>query len=344
MKAVVKKKREYGYVEVTEVPEPKIENSNDVLIEVKSAAICGSDLHAYEYLPSYEFMKIPIILGHEFSGIVKQVGKNVKNFKPGDYVMGESNKYCGECENCRIGKTNICYNSQMRGIVTDGVMAEMVKIDEKFLHKIPEGLSFNDAAAAQPCSISIHAVIDNCIITPGDNVVVFGPGIIGQVAAQLARAQGADKIIIVGTNEDEKIRLPIARKDGFLTVNIQKDDILEKIKKITGSPWVDVVLECSGAPKALQTATRIIKKGGFLTIISIYGKNVDLPVTNLVRNEINLRTSYTSTWKNYEQALNFLSCGIINVGPLCKTYKFDDALNAFKDALNKDVLKPILSL
>uniref|UniRef100_UPI00260F93F2 alcohol dehydrogenase catalytic domain-containing protein n=1 Tax=uncultured Methanomethylovorans sp. TaxID=183759 RepID=UPI00260F93F2 len=198
MKAIIKTKKEYGFVSLEETNKPEKIKSNEVLVQVNSAAICGSDIHAYEYISSYQnFMKVPVILGHESSGIVVATGEDVTDFKVNDRVMGESNIYCGKCRNCRVGATHICENNLMRGLTTDGVMAEYVVFSEQNLHHVPENLSFSEAAAAQACTVSVHGMFRRFNIRAGSSVVVNGVGIIGLVAAQLARLQGATEVIIV---------------------------------------------------------------------------------------------------------------------------------------------------
>jgi len=158
----------------------------------------------------------------------------------------------------------------------------------------------------------------------------------------LARMCGARKVIIIGTEEDEKVRLPIARDMGFETLNIQKENIDERISRITGKGKVDVVLECSGAPQALLTSLNILRKGGDLVLLGLPSKTVEFPFAQLIRSEINLITSYTSTWQDYELTLKYLADGVLNIKPLCKTYPLDKAVEAFEDAISKKVLKPVL--
>ncbi|MDI3533774.1 MAG: L-iditol 2-dehydrogenase [Thermosediminibacterales bacterium] len=344
MKAIVKTERKPGNVEILEVEEPKIKEDDDVIVEIKSCAVCGSDLHAYEYPPSYEFMKVPVILGHEYSGIVKEVGSKVTDFKPGDRVMGESNQYCGKCSNCKTGKTNICLNSKMTGLMIDGSLAEYIKTKERYLHKIPEKLSFEEAAMAQPCAVSDHAVVDNTKIKPGDTVVVFGPGIVGLVAAQIVRVLGAKDVVIVGTDVDMELRIPIAQSLGFKTINVQQSDLSSELLNLTGRQKADVVIECSGANKALQDAATIVRKGGAITLVGIYNKPVEFPFTNLVRNEVVIRTSYTCKWDNYENVLMMLENKSVDLKPLYKIYPFKEAIKAFEDGLNKKVLKPVIRI
>ncbi|BAF58453.1 threonine dehydrogenase and related Zn-dependent dehydrogenases [Pelotomaculum thermopropionicum SI] len=343
MRAIVKEERRPGAVNLRSVPEPR-PAGDEVLIRVQSAAVCGSDLHAYEYPKSYEFMKVPVILGHEYSGYVEAVGPQVTLFKPGDRVLGESNRYCGVCPNCRRGRTNICDSNLMTGLHVDGGMAEFIAVPQKLVHHIPENLSFDEATLAQPCSVSFHAVFDNSGIRPNDMVAVFGPGIVGLMAAQGARLLGAAEVVVIGTGEDAQNRLPVAQKLGFKTINIGEQDLLAGFAGITGKERADVVLECSGAVKALADAFRLVKKGGSITLVGIYGSGAEINFAPLVRGEIQIKTSYTATWENYEQSLSLISRGLVQVRPLIDTYPFEEGVQAFVDALNKKVLKPVLKL
>ncbi len=341
MLAIVKTSRQYGGVEVKEAEKPKIKTAEQVLVKVKSAAICGSDIHAYEYPPSYEFIEVPVILGHEFCGIVEEAGVSVKGFKPGDIVMGESNKYCRTCENCRQGKTNICYNSKMTGLHVDGVMAEYVAIDEHLLHHVPNNLSYSEGAVAQAATVSVHG-LEKTTVKPGDTVLVFGPGIVGQAAAQLVRLKGASKVFIIGTAADEGLRLPMARALGFATIVIDKESIPAALQKCGLPDKVDTVVECTGVAAAFLEGINHLKKGGQLTILGIYNKPFEIPMTQLVRNEIVLNTSYTSSWYDYEKTLQLLSLGDLKLKELCKEYPIEEGVQAFEDAVAKKVTKPVI--
>lgn len=342
MLAVVKKKAEYGCVEVIDVEEPKITKSNQVLIRVNRAAICGSDIHAYLYPESYHFMKIPNVLGHEFCGHVIAIGDSVNQFSVGDRVIGESNKYCGVCKNCMEGKTNICHESKMTGLHIDGVMAEKIVIEEHLLHRVTDNISNAVAATAQAITISIHGIINKLTINPEDTIIIYGPGIVGQSAAQIVRAKGVKNIFIVGIKEDESLRLKIARELGFKTIILGEQTVEEVLKRERLNSKVDTIIECSGASGAFLDGLSIIKKGGQLLALGIYNKPFEVPVTNLIRNEIQLITSYTSNWIDYERAINYLSNGIINVESLIKEYPLKEAVLAFEDAINKKVVKPVI--
>lgn len=343
MKAFVKTERVYGAVEFKDVPKP-IPKDDQVLVKIRATAICGSDLHAYEYPPGYEFMNIPVTLGHEYGGIVESIGDKVSKVKPGDRVMGESNQYCGKCDNCHRGRTNICMGSKMTGLHLDGGMAEYILVPERILHFIPENVSFEEAALAQPCAVSFHAIFDRSDIKPGDDVVVFGPGIVGLMAAKGAQIRGAGRVFVVGTNIDEASRLPLVEKMGFHPINCEKDNIADTIEKHTGKRTVDVAVEATGSNRAAQECLSLVSKGGSMTILGIYSKHNDVFFTPLVRNEIQVYTSYTCTWENYEQALKLVSSGQVDLKPLMSKYKFVDGLQAIKDGIDKTAIKPVLIL
>lgn len=343
MKAFVKTERKYGAVEFKEIPKPE-PKGDQVLIKIRASAICGSDLHAYEYPPGYEFMDIPVVLGHEYGGVVEAVGEEVTLYKPGERVMGESNQYCSKCQNCHEGRTNICTGSKMTGLHINGAMAEYILVPEKIIHRIPENVSFAEAALAQPCAVSFHAIFDRSEIRPGDVVIVYGPGIVGLMAAKGAQIVGASKVFVVGTDIDEEVRLPIAREMGFIPLNAQKQDVAAEIEKETGRRQVDVAVECSGAAPAAQAAMSLVRKGGSVTLLGIYAKPNEVFFTQFVRNEIRINTSYTCLWENYEQALQLVAGGQLDLKPLIASYPFEKGLQAFADGLSKKVIKPVLLL
>lgn len=341
MKAVMKHAREYGAVSVFDIDPPAAPKDDEVLVKIHSAALCGSDIHAYEYISSYQsFMKVPVVLGHEGSGVVEAVGDKVRAFAVGDRVMGESNIYCGICRNCHTGKTNICDNNLMRGLTTPGVMQEYVIFSEKNLHKVPASLSFAEGAAAQAVTVSVHGVLHRININPGDAVLVTGVGIIGLAAAQLARAKGA-KVVISGTDADEATRIPVAQKMGFDVVNCQKEDLAKAFIERCGGK-ADFVIECSGAAPAMVSGLALTRKGGSILILGLPDKEVTFPLANAVRGEINIITSYTSGWDDYEKTLALLDTGVLSIAPLLTEYPVDKAPEAFEHAVAKTVVKPVL--
>ena len=341
MKAVMKHAREYGAVGVFDIDPPAAPKGDEVLVKIYSAALCGSDIHAYEYIESYQsFMHVPVVLGHEGAGIVEAVGADVKGFKVGDRVMGESNIYCGTCRNCHLGMTHICDNNLMRGLTTPGVMREYVIWSEKNLHHVPASLSFAEGAASQAVTVSAHGVLKRIDIKPGDKVLVSGVGIIGLGAAQLAKACGAS-VIMTGTDVDEESRIPMARSMGFETFNCQQEDVTEGFVRRAGRK-ADFTVECSGAAPAFVSGLATIRKGGSMLLLGLPNKEVSFPFANAIRGEVNIITSYTSGWDDYEKTLTLLDAGMLNIKPLLSNYTLDKTVQAFEDAVSKVAVKPVL--
>ncbi|MCC8193385.1 MAG: alcohol dehydrogenase catalytic domain-containing protein [Deltaproteobacteria bacterium] len=341
MKAVMKHKREHGGVDVFDIEKPAAPENDEVLVKIHSAALCGSDIHAYEFIDSYQsFMHVPVVLGHEGSGVVEAVGENVTGFKVGDRVMGESNIYCGTCRNCHSGMTHICDNNLMRGLTTPGVMREYVTWSEKNLHHVPANLSFPEAAAAQAVTVSAHGVLQRITVRPGDKVLVSGVGIIGLAAAQLARACGAT-VVMTGTDADEESRIPVAKSMGLDVFNCQKENVVEGFIGRAGSK-ADFTIECSGAAPAFISGLAAIRKGGSMLLLGLPNKEVTFPFANAIRSEINIITSYTSGWDDYEKTLALLSSGALDIKPLLTGYAVENAVRAFEDAVNKVAVKPVL--
>ncbi|MCM3691199.1 zinc-dependent alcohol dehydrogenase [Neobacillus niacini] len=340
MKAIVKTGKQYGSVQVIEVPKPSI-NDDEVLVRIRNASICGSDLHCYQFSPSHQFIETPVIMGHESSGEIVEVGSDVNGYRPGDRVVIEIMDWCNQCEPCLKGKTNICNQGKVRGMHFDGFFAEYAAVKIQHLHKIPDHLTFEQACLVEPTSILCRSLLLRGDINEGELVLVTGPGPIGLIAAQVVRAIGAEAII-TGTNADEQSRLPIARELGFTTINIETEEIKEILQKVYQKSSVDAVVECSGAASVVQTALEITSKGGSIHLIGLFGK--PLIETNLslaIRKEITIHTSYASGWEDFESAIQLISKGAVNPEKLVSLYPVDQAVEAFEDAISKKVVKPM---
>jgi len=183
-------------------------------------------------------------------------------------------------------------------------------------------------------------VLHRIDINAGDAVVVTGVGIIGMAAAQLARLNGAN-VILVGTDDDESILLPIARTMGFRTLNCQKEDVVSASAEHFGRR-ADFVLECSRASSAIVSASDAVRKGGTILLLGLVGKDVHFPFAKVIRSEVNVITSYTSTWIDYEETLEFIRTGALDIKPFLSVYSVDEGVCAFEDAYRKKVLKPVI--
>ncbi len=312
MKALVLEK--YLDLEYKDVSEPSI-GPDDVLVQVKACGICGSDIHGIDGASGRRIP--PIIMGHEASGIITEVGQNVKEYSRGDRVTFDSTVYCGSCFYCRRGEINLCDNRRVLGVSCDdyrrnGAHADYVSVPQHILYRLPESLSFEQAAMVEPCSVAFHA-IERTPLSINDTVVVVGAGMIGLLVIQTLRAVGCGQIIAVDI-ESEKLEL--ARQLGAdIGLNSDKTDVTSEIKRITQDRGADVAFEVVGITPALKTALDSIRKGGALTLIGNVAPNVDLNLQSVVVREITLYGSCASKGE-YPACLDMIARGAINVDAL----------------------------
>lgn len=343
MKALVKTKKGVGNMELTEKEIPQI-CGDEVLIKVKYAGICGTDIHIYH--DQYPYWP-PVTVGHEFSGIVEKVGESVTDFKVGDRVVGEPhNKACGKCHLCRNGKIQICAEKRSIGWGIDGAFAEYVKMPEKLLHKIPENVSLKSAAMAEPCAIVAHQLLERTGVCPGDTVVVMGVGAIGLIAAQLAKTAGASQVILGGCTGDVEYRLEVAKKlkcfDRF--VNVQEESIADVVDKATDGKGADLVVEASGAGSAIANGIRVLKKAGKFCAIGMTAREtVDFPYNEAMMKAIDFKFNMSSSYNGWIIALNLMNDGKLNLEPMASTDKIENWKSAFEAVESGKALKMLLT-
>jgi L-iditol 2-dehydrogenase len=343
MKALRRLRRAARAAEIQDVPIPS-PGPDEVLLNVSHCGVCGSDLHAFLNQRGYEGFPERFTFGHEFSGIVENTGSGVSNWKAGDRAVVISVQGCLEksCFYCGIGFSQLCRSRKIIGIHLDGGMAEYSVVNQKYLIRLPHGMDMMAAALAEPLSVADHCVTDCAKTGKGELVVVTGPGIIGMLCALVARLSGA-QVIMVGAETDDYLRLPVARKIGFETLVTGRDKpaLAEQLKERFGR-LADQHIEASGSPAAIISATDAVRPLGTITIVGLYADDVPLNLTKLVRNQINLKTSYVSDIPNYQRAIEMLHRGDIPITELVRTYPLKEGLTAFADAEKQAVLKPIL--
>ena len=343
MKALVKTAKGVGNIELKELPTP-IPGDTEVLIRVQSAGVCGTDVHVY-----YDRFanSPPFTLGHEFSGIIEKVGQDVQTLKEGDRVVSANNPFaCGSCKICSIGYPNLCSSKKAMGIHSDGSFAEYVKLPATLIHRIPENISFEEAALTEPLAVAVHSVSHRCGINQDDSVIILGPGAIGLLAAQVARAEGAGRIILAGTSNDEKVRFACARKLNLEVLNVEKEDLFTKVMDVTDGVGVDAIVEASGSKRAITDAVKLLRKNGRMSISGLTGQpEISLPWDQMVSKGISLFFSYSSVNSDWEKALMFLSEHKVSTAPLI-THNFE--LEQWQDAFNvletMDAIRPILKI
>lgn len=270
MKAVQKVRPEPG-LELVEVDIPQIK-PDEVLLKVEATAICGSDLHFYNW-DEYAQRKMtpPLTIGHEFAGEVVEVGREVKGFKVGDYTTADSHIACGQCAVCKIGLQHICQNLKIFGNEVDGSYAEYIAVPENSLWRLSRDVPSEIGAIMEPLGGAVQAALIEPVTA--QSVVVFGDGPIGLFAAGVASVAGASRVSLVGIVSS---RLEVAKKMGANAVYnaLEQSDIVEQILDETHGLGVDIVLEMSGAHSALKDAFKVIRKGGRVTLFGISPKPV----------------------------------------------------------------------
>ena len=281
-----------------ELPEPSV-SSDLVKIKVAYSGICGTDIHAMQ--GTYPSTKPPVILGHEFSGIVTEVGPEVRTVKVGDRVTSETTyKTCDLCPYCKSGDLNLCGSRQGLGTNVNGSMAQYVVNHESRLHTLPPNVSLLSAALTEPLACGAHAVIERGRVRPGDIVCVFGAGAIGQLVSQTAAAQGA-VVIMAGLSSDRE-RLQIARSCGIhRVVDQQEESLTEVIAAMSGGRGADMIFECSGAVPALNTGLELVRKQGTVVQMGVFSHSRESIATDLILHHeiqyIGSRSQKPSSWK-----------------------------------------------
>jgi len=343
MKALVKYDAGPGNMEIREVPEPTA-GEGEIKIEVKYAGICGSDLHIYQSDIAIP-VKPPVVVGHEFSGRIVQVGQGVSGFNVGDRVVSETAyHYCDVCHYCREGYYNLCVERKTLGYWYNGIFTKYTIVPAARVHKIPDNVSDIAAAMTEPLACVCHAIYDLCRIVPGDIVLVSGPGAVGLMAMQVAKSHGAT-VIVSGTNIDAK-RLELAKKLGAdYTVNVQTESLEDLVNNLTGNYGVDVVLECSGSEAGINTALNLIKKRGYFTQIGLSGKKIEFDIEKICYKELHFSGSLGSRNHSWRKALQLLAEGKVNLEPLADTIlPLDEWQKAFEMFRKKEGCKILFAL
>lgn len=304
MKAVVKTKKAPG-IEVLDVPVPEVRDT-DILIKVRAGSLCGSDVHIYEWTAGYDWMPLPLTIGHEFSGEVVKVGAKAAGAAVGDRVTGMPMMPCSTCSFCQVGKGESCPNRLTLGLRADGVFAEYVRFTAgATLFKLPENLSFEAAALCEPLCVALKAV-DLSGIKPGERAAVLGPGPIGLLTLQLLNAAGASLLLMAGTSADRG-RLQTAKRLGAdVITEVDGENPVEKAMKLTGAGF-DYVFEASGNPRSVPQALDMVKPGGKVILIGIHSGPAQFNPTELVRGRKSLIGAYGYEPETWQRALALLS-------------------------------------
>lgn len=314
LRAIVKYARGAGNVDLRDVPEPT-PGPGQVKVEVKAAGLCGSDLHIYHDQIAIA-IKPPVVMGHEFSGVVVETGEGVRRVTVGDRVTCETTaSFCGECLPCHLGHYNLCPSRQVLGYAVDGCFARYCVVHERQVHVLPDSVDFVSAALTEPLACCVHAVLEMTRPVAGDVVVIAGPGPIGLLCLQLIKATGG-LVIMCGTSQDEH-RLQIASRLGAdITVNVETEDVQRLIGELTRSRGADLFLECSGAPAAARLGLAVTRPGGQYTQVGLFPGPIDLPFDVIAYKELRVTGSVGQRWTSWQRALTLMAQGLVDAKSL----------------------------
>lgn len=339
MHAVVKTARGDGNVALQAMPQPT-PGPGQVLLAVRAAGICGTDLHIFhdEY-PTQP----PVILGHELAGEVAAVGDGVTTVAPGDRVTTETYFHlCGVCRFCRGGRPNLCPERRSIGSGVHGGFAPFVVVPERNVHRLPSGLSFVEAALSEPLACVVHGALELPKVMAGDVAVIAGPGAIGLLTLQVALAAGAT-IVVLGTAADGR-RLALARELGAArAIDVDAEDAAPAIRELTGGWGADIVYECSGAGPAALGLLDHVRRGGQYAQIGLFGKPVAWDLDRVCIKELRVTGSNASVPSAWRTALRLLAEGQVRAAPLISdVYPLADWKDAFRRFERREGVKLLL--
>ena len=306
MKALVKAHAEKG-IWMQDIPEPTV-GVNDVKIKIKKTAICGTDLHIYKWDDwAQKTIQTPMTIGHEYAGVVAEVGSGVKNIQIGDRVTGEGHIACGHCRNCRRGKLHVCENTIGVGVNRDGAFAEYLVIPAENVVRLDERISDEMAAIMDPFGNATHTALSFPLI--GEDVLITGAGLIGCMATAVCRFAGARHIVVSDLSE---YRLDIAKKMGAtLTVNPAKGESIEGAVRQLNMHGFDIGLEMSGSPHAFKSMIENMYNGSKISLLGILPNTTTVDWNKIIFKALTLKGIYgREMWETWYQMEQMLISGI----------------------------------
>lgn len=334
--AVVNFENKTGAVELREFERPSI-GEEDVLLAVEAVSVCGSDLHQWQALHSWP-VNYPVVLGHEFSGVIAETGSRVKDWSEGDRVVSETAAIIDpNSPLTRKGLYNLDPTRKGFGYGVDGAMTRFVRVPARCLHRIPEGLSFEKAALTEPCCVAYNAVVNQSDIKPGDRVVVLGPGPIGLLCGAIAKLWGAE-VAVVGLESDRK-RLEVAKAYGCEAIVEGLDDWAFERDGL----GVDGVVDAAGVSKTLEIALKITRPAGWISKVGWGPQPLGFSLDPLVQKAITLRGSFSHYWPIWERVLALTSSGQLNLDPVIGgVWPLEDWHEAFETMHSAEIVKAVL--
>jgi L-iditol 2-dehydrogenase len=336
---------EYNHLEMRDLPDPT-PGPDELLIQVAACGICGSDVHGYDGSTGRRIP--PIVMGHEAAGIVAAVGTEVSGFAPGDRVTFDSTVFCGVCDYCLQGQVNLCDHREVIGVSCGeyrraGAFAELLTVPARVAYRLPDNLSYPEAAMLEAVSVALHGVAVSELMGE-ETVLVIGAGMIGLLLLQAARAAGASRVYI---SDVDKTRLKLAEELGAdETFLASGTSLVEAILQRTNGRGVDVVLEAVGRDETIAAGIDCVRKCGTVTLVGNISPQVTLPLQKVVSRQLRLQGSCASAGE-YPQAIEMIARNEIKVAslitavaPLTDGASWFERLHAREPNLMKIVLDP----
>ena len=316
MKSLVKAKAEKG-IWLQDTPEPEV-GHNDLLIKIRKTAICGTDMHIYNWDEwSQKTIPVPMVVGHEYVGEVVGMGQEVKGFKVGDRVSGEGHITCGHCRNCRAGRVHLCRNTEGVGVNRPGAFAEYLVIPAFNAFKIPDNISDDLASIFDPFGNAVHTALSFDLV--GEDVLITGAGPIGIMAAAVAKHVGARHVVVTDINP---YRLELAKKMGATrAVDVSKEDLKDVMNELGMTEGFDVGLEMSGVPVAFRDMLNKMNHGGKIAMLGIPPQDVAIDWNQVIFKGLVIKGIYGREMLVVASTLASLS--FLKLG--CATYRFSIA-------------------
>lgn len=330
-----------GEIIFEEVPIPKIQD-NQVLVKIMNIGICGSDIHVYH--GKHPFTSYPITQGHEVSGEIAEIGKDVKGLYKGQKITIEPQVYCGECYPCRHGKYNLCEELKVMGFQTTGTASEYFAVDASKVTPIPEDMSYEEGAMIEPLAVAVHAVKQVGDVA-GMNIAVLGAGPIGNLVAQAAKGMGAAKVMITDVSD---LRLQKAKECGAdVCVNTKNVDFGDAMLDAFGPDKADVIYDCAGNNITMGQAIKYARKGSVIVLVAVFAgmAQIDLAVAN--DHELDIKSTMMYRHEDYLDSIGLVKTGKIHLRPLIsKTFAFQDYLKAYQfiDENRETTMKVIINV
>lgn len=331
MRAIVLEEPKKLVLNQLEIPEP---GENEVLIRVKAVGLCGSDIHYYEHGKIGDFIvEKPIILGHEASGEIVKVGKNVVHLQKGQRVTIEPGATCGKCEHCQNGRYNLCEEVEFLATPPyDGAFCEYVVMRSDLVFPIPDQMSYETAALIEPFSVGLHAV-SRGNLQEGETVLILGMGPIGLMTAAAAKLHGAGTVIGVDLEDS---RLEKAKEMGAThVINVRTDSVDDKIMEYTNRRGVDVAIETAGSPAALKSMISAVRRGGIAVIVGMSPEDESpLNIAQIINKEIDVKGVFRYH-HTYPRAIELLASGKVNIERMITdSYELEQAEEAFEKSIH----------